>query len=84
MRFLKLNLPYQPYLNKTTPDDDILYREYSCFSYAVFHWYLLSLPVVIFGAIKMNRMIRENRDLLPLLAVSGAFIFVLSSLKLPS
>lgn len=32
----------------------------------------------------MNIMIKENRDILPLLAVSGAFIFVLSSLKLPS
>ncbi len=32
----------------------------------------------------MNLMIKENRDLLPLLAVSGAFIFVLSSLKMPS
>lgn len=32
----------------------------------------------------MNMIIKENRDLLPLLAVSGAFIFVLSSLKIPS
>ncbi len=32
----------------------------------------------------MNRIIKENRDLLPLLAVCGAFIFVLSSLKIPS
>ena len=32
----------------------------------------------------MNIMIKENRDILPLLAVSGAFIFVLSSLKMPS
>jgi cobalt/nickel transport system permease protein len=32
----------------------------------------------------MDKMIKENRDILPLLAVSGAFIFVLSSLKLPS
>ncbi|OPY52455.1 MAG: cobalt transport protein CbiM [Methanosaeta sp. PtaU1.Bin060] len=47
-------------------------------------WYALSLPVVAYGAYKMNRIIKENRDLLPLLAVSGAFIFVLSSLKMPS
>ena len=32
----------------------------------------------------MNIMIKENREILPLLAVSGAFIFVLSSLKMPS
>jgi cobalt/nickel transport system permease protein len=29
-------------------------------------------------------MVRKNREVLPLLAVSGAFIFVLSSLKIPS
>jgi cobalt/nickel transport system permease protein len=32
----------------------------------------------------MNRMIKDSRETLPLLAVAGAFIFVLSSLKLPS
>ena len=32
----------------------------------------------------MNKMIKDNREILPLLAVSGAFIFVLSSLKMPS
>jgi len=47
-------------------------------------WYILALPVVAYGAHKMNIMIKENRDILPLLAVSGAFIFVLSSLKMPS
>jgi cobalt/nickel transport system permease protein len=47
-------------------------------------WFALSLPVVAYGVCKMNKMIKENRDILPLLAVSGAFIFVLSSLKLPS
>jgi cobalt/nickel transport system permease protein len=47
-------------------------------------WFALSLPVVAYGAYKMNIMIKENREILPLLAVSGAFIFVLSSLKMPS
>jgi len=47
-------------------------------------WFLLSLPVVAFGVYRMNRMIKENRETLPLLAVAGAFVFVLSSLKLPS
>jgi len=32
----------------------------------------------------MNQMMKANHDILPLLAVSGAFIFVLSSLKMPS
>jgi cobalt/nickel transport system permease protein len=47
-------------------------------------WYILALPVVAYGAHKMNMMIKQNRDILPLLAVAGAFIFVLSSLKMPS
>ena len=47
-------------------------------------WYALSLPVVTYGAYKMNKLIKGDRDVLPLLAVSGAFVFVLSSLKMPS
>ncbi|MFB3766201.1 MAG: energy-coupling factor ABC transporter permease [Methanotrichaceae archaeon] len=47
-------------------------------------WYVIALPIVAYGAYKMNMVIKENRELLPLLAVSGAFIFVLSSLKMPS
>ena len=47
-------------------------------------WFALSLPIFAYGIFRMNKMIKENREILPLLAVSGAFIFVLSSLKLPS
>jgi cobalt/nickel transport system permease protein len=47
-------------------------------------WSAISLPVVAYGAYKMNQMMKANHDVLPLLAVSGAFIFVLSSLKMPS
>ncbi|MDQ1282660.1 MAG: cobalt/nickel transport system permease protein [Euryarchaeota archaeon] len=47
-------------------------------------WFGLSLPVVAYGVYRMNKMIKESREILPLLAVSGAFVFVLSSLKLPS
>jgi cobalt/nickel transport system permease protein len=47
-------------------------------------WFALSLPVVAYGAYKMRKLMKANRDVLPLLAVSGAFIFVLSSLKMPS
>ena len=32
----------------------------------------------------MRKLMKASRDVLPLLAVSGAFIFVLSSLKMPS
>jgi cobalt/nickel transport system permease protein len=47
-------------------------------------WFAISIPVVAFGIYKMNKLVNERREILPLLAVSGAFIFVLSSLKLPS
>jgi cobalt/nickel transport system permease protein len=47
-------------------------------------WFALSLPVVAYGAYKINNITKTQRDTLPLLAVSGAFIFVLSSLKMPS
>ncbi|MCL7414961.1 MAG: energy-coupling factor ABC transporter permease [ANME-2 cluster archaeon] len=47
-------------------------------------WFAVSLPVILYGIHKLNRMMEVKRDLLPLLAVAGAYIFVLSSLKLPS
>jgi cobalt/nickel transport system permease protein len=47
-------------------------------------WFAVSIPVVLYGIYKMNRLVKEKREILPLLAVAGAFIFVLSSLKLPS
>ena len=47
-------------------------------------WFVLSLPVVAYGVYRMNLIVKERRETLPLLAVSGAFIFVLSSLKMPS
>jgi cobalt/nickel transport system permease protein len=47
-------------------------------------WLALSLPIVAYGVYRMDKMIKDNREILPLLAVSGAFIFVLSSLKMPS
>lgn len=47
-------------------------------------WFAVSLPAVAYGVHQMNAMVRERRETLPLLAVAGAFVFVLSSLKLPS
>jgi cobalt/nickel transport system permease protein len=47
-------------------------------------WFALALPVVAYGVIRIRRLVADDRELLPLLAVSGAFVFVLSSLKLPS
>jgi cobalt/nickel transport system permease protein len=47
-------------------------------------WFAFSLPIVAIGIHKINEIIKNNRETLPLMAVAGAFIFVLSSLKLPS
>ena len=47
-------------------------------------WFAVSIPVILYGIHKLNGLIKEKREILPLLAVAGAFIFVLSSLKLPS
>lgn len=47
-------------------------------------WFAVSLPVVMYGIYKMNKQVSQKREILPLLAVAGAFIFVLSALKLPS
>lgn len=47
-------------------------------------WFALSLPFMAFGAHRVGLLIKEQRETMPLLAVAGAFVFVLSSLKLPS
>lgn len=47
-------------------------------------WFAISIPVIVYGIYKLNKLVDERRDILPLLAVAGAFIFVLSALKLPS
>ncbi|HEY3360512.1 MAG TPA: energy-coupling factor ABC transporter permease [Methanosarcina sp.] len=47
-------------------------------------WFAISIPIIALGIYKLNKLVKEKREILPLLAVAGAFIFVLSSLKLPS
>jgi cobalt/nickel transport system permease protein len=47
-------------------------------------WYIVAIPFIVYGVYLLNRLFKEQRDTLPLLAVAGAFIFVLSSLKMPS
>ncbi|MHC1595129.1 MAG: energy-coupling factor ABC transporter permease [Methanotrichaceae archaeon] len=47
-------------------------------------WFVISIPVIFFGMYRMEKLLTERRELLPMLAVAGAFIFVLSALKLPS
>ena len=47
-------------------------------------WFLVSIPFVIWGVRKIKIIFREHPEQKLILAVSGAFVFVLSSLKLPS
>lgn len=47
-------------------------------------WFAVSIPVIVYGMYNLNKLVKEKREILPLLAVAGAFVFVLSSLKMPS
>jgi cobalt/nickel transport system permease protein len=47
-------------------------------------WYIVALPVVAYGVMQIKKITDEHPESKPLLAVSGAYIFVLSSLKMPS
>ncbi len=47
-------------------------------------WGVLCLPFLVTGFMKIKKTLNENRRALTLLAMSGAFIFVISSLKIPS
>jgi cobalt/nickel transport system permease protein len=47
-------------------------------------WGVVCLPFLAAGFLKLRRTLDENRRAITLIAMSGAFIFVISSLKIPS
>lgn len=47
-------------------------------------WGVLCLPFLAAGLVGIRRTLKEHRKAVILLAMSGAFIFVISSLKIPS
>ena len=47
-------------------------------------WFVVAIIVVTFGIYQIKKIVDETPESKALLAVSGAFMFVLSSLKLPS
>lgn len=47
-------------------------------------WGILCIPFLAAGFFSIKKTIQENRKALTLLAMSGAYIFVISSLKIPS
>jgi cobalt/nickel transport system permease protein len=47
-------------------------------------WFALSIPVLIYGVYRLTKITKKVPEAKPLLALMGAFIFVISALKLPS
>jgi len=47
-------------------------------------WWLVALPCLALGVHQLNKVLSADREALPLLGVTGGFVFILSSLKLPS
>lgn len=47
-------------------------------------WFIISIPIVIYGIYQIKKVSDNIPESKALLAVSGAFMFILSSLKLPS
>jgi cobalt/nickel transport system permease protein len=47
-------------------------------------WWVVALPCLIYGVYQLKKVLAADREALPLLGVTGGFIFILSSLKLPS
>ena len=47
-------------------------------------WGVICLPFLAAGVISIRRIAREQRKAMLLLAMAGAFVFVISSLKIPS
>jgi cobalt/nickel transport system permease protein len=47
-------------------------------------WYALAIPFIAHGVIRMKKITADNPEMKPLLAVCGAFIFIMSSLHVPS
>lgn len=47
-------------------------------------WGVLCLPFLAAGYLSISKTLKANKSLITLLAMSGAFVFVISSLKIPS
>ncbi|MHC1681190.1 MAG: energy-coupling factor ABC transporter permease [Methanomassiliicoccales archaeon] len=47
-------------------------------------WTLVSVPFLVYGFLNVRRILRDDPAQKTMLALSGAFIFVMSSFKLPS
>ena len=42
-------------------------------------WWLVALPCLVYGIYRMKKILASDRDALPLLGVTGGFIFILGT-----
>jgi cobalt/nickel transport system permease protein len=47
-------------------------------------WFAIAIPIVVYGIYRLIKITKNVPESKPLLALMGAFIFVLSALKIPS
>ena len=47
-------------------------------------WYVVCIPFLVYGFIGIRKIVANDRKAITLLAITGAFVFVISSLKIPS
>ena len=47
-------------------------------------WIVICIPFLVIGIRNIKKLLDNNRKTLMILALTGAFVFVLSSLKIPS
>lgn len=47
-------------------------------------WGILCVPFLVFGFRNLNKQVKESKKSMTMIAMAGAFIFVISSLKIPS
>jgi cobalt/nickel transport system permease protein len=47
-------------------------------------WWLVALPCLALGVYQLRKALDADQEALPLLGVTGGFVFILSALKLPS
>lgn len=47
-------------------------------------WDLVCIPFIVIGFMKIRKIVENDRKTITLLAITGAFVFVISSLKIPS
>ncbi|HBT95386.1 MAG TPA: cobalamin biosynthesis protein CbiM [Coriobacteriia bacterium] len=83
-RILAVSVVFAIFLSLPTPALGMHIMEgYLPIEYCVI-WGVICIPFMVMGVIRLRKLSQDNPRILILLAMSGAFIFVISSLKIPS